>query len=247
MDELQEFQSVFHDCFARSEARGHFWDYMVGQYSPLARKSIEPMALAVEGGRIRSLQRFLSETVWDEEQMRWNYHQLVAEELGEPDGVLMFDESGFVKKGNDSAGVARQYCGSLGKVENCQVGVFAAYASRQGYALVDQRLFLPEDWFNDTHAARRAACQVPKDLTFHTKPQLAAAMLQAIAHEELLPFKYLVADCLYGNSPDFLDAIDACVGVTAFVAIPSETRCWFQRPPTAEHTYRYKPMVLVSY
>ena len=125
MDELQEFQSVFHDCFARSEARGHFLDYMVGQYSPLARKSIEPMALAVEGGRIRSLQRFLSETVWDEEQMRWNYHQLVAEELGEPDGVLMFDESGFVKKGNDSAGVARQYCGTLGKVENGQVGVFA--------------------------------------------------------------------------------------------------------------------------
>ena len=108
---------------------------MVGQYSPLARKSIEPMALAVEGGRIRSLQRFLSETVWDEEQMRWNYHQLVADELGEPDGVLMFDESGFVKKGKDSAGVARQYCGTLGKVENCQVGGFAGYASRQGYVL----------------------------------------------------------------------------------------------------------------
>jgi SRSO17 transposase len=69
--------------------------------------------------------------------MRWNYHQLVAEEVGEPDGVLMFDESGFVKKGHDSAGVARQYCGTLGKVENGQVGVFAGYASRQGYALVD--------------------------------------------------------------------------------------------------------------
>ena len=125
MDELQAFQSVFHDCFARSETRAHFLDYMVGQYSPLARKSIEPIALAVEGGRIRSLQRFLSETLWDEEQMRWNYHQLVADELGEPDGVLMFDESAFVKKGKDSAGVARQYCGTLGKVENCQVGVFA--------------------------------------------------------------------------------------------------------------------------
>jgi SRSO17 transposase len=91
MDELQEFQSVFHDCFARSEARAHFLDYMVGQYSPLARKSIEPMALAVEGSSIRSLQCFLSETERDEEQMRWNYHQLVADELGEPDGVLMFD------------------------------------------------------------------------------------------------------------------------------------------------------------
>ena len=132
MDELQAFQSVFHDCFARSETRAHFLDYMVGQYSPLARKSIEPMALAVEGGRVRSLQRFLSETVWDEEQMRWNYHQLVADEFGEPEGVLMFDESAFVKKGHDSAGVARQYCGTLGKGEHCQVGVFAGYASRQG-------------------------------------------------------------------------------------------------------------------
>ena len=105
---------------------------MVGPYSLLPRKSLEPMALAVEGSRVRSLQRFLSETVWDEEQMRWNSHQLVADELGEPDGVLMCDASGFVKKGNDSAGVARQYCGTLGKVGNCQVGVFAGYASRQG-------------------------------------------------------------------------------------------------------------------
>ena len=240
MEELWEFQSIFHDCFARSEPRLHCFDYMVGQFSKLERKSIEPIALGVEGGSIRGMQRFISDVSWDEEQMRWNYHQLVADTLGAPDGVLIFDETGFAKKGAHSVGVARQYCGSLGKVENCQVGVFAAYASRQGYALVDKRLFLPEDWFTDTHAARRAACKVPKELTFQTKPQLAAAMLQAIAHEGLLPFKYLVADCLYGNSPDFLDAIDACVGVTAFVAIPSETRCWFQRPPTAEHTYRYK-------
>ena len=144
MDELQEFQSLFHDCFARSEARGHFLDDMVGQYSPLARKSLEPMALAVEGGRIRSLQRFLSETVWDEEQRRWNSHQLVADELGEPDSVLRFDASGFVKKGKDSAGVARQYGGTLGKVEHWQGGVFAGYASRQGSALVDHQLFLPD-------------------------------------------------------------------------------------------------------
>src|SRR5499433_3524434 len=240
MDELQEFQSIFHDCFARSETRAHFLDYMVGQYSPLARKSIEPMARAVEGGRIRSLQRFLSETVWDEEQLLWNYHQLVAEALGDPEGVLMFDESGFVKKGKDSAGVARQYCGTLGKVENCQVGVFAGYASRHGYALVDQRLFLPEGWWTDAYAARRTRCHVPEELTFQSKPQLAAAMLEAMAHEGLLPFKYVVADCLYGNSPDFLDAVDACVGVTTFVAIPADTRCWLQRPQTADKTYIYK-------
>src|SRR5262249_34428760 len=118
MEELWEFQSIFHDCFARSESRAHFCDYMVGQCSKLERKSIEPMALHVEGGTIRGMQRFISDVHWDEEQMRWNYHQLVAEELGEPGGVLMFDETGFVKKGKDSVGVARQYCGILGKVEN---------------------------------------------------------------------------------------------------------------------------------
>ena len=116
MDALQEFQGVFHDCFVRSEPRAHFFDYMVGQLSPLERKSIEPMALHVEGGTVRGLQRFLSDVVWDEEHMRWTYHQVVADEMGDPDGVLMFDETGFVKKGQDSVGVARQSCGSLGKV-----------------------------------------------------------------------------------------------------------------------------------
>jgi SRSO17 transposase len=240
MEELWEFQSAFHDCFARSEPRAHFFDYMVGQCSKLERKSIEPMALHVEGGTIRGMQRFISDVHWDEEQMRWNYHQLVANELGDPEGVLMCDETGFVKKGKDSVGVARQYCGTLGKVENGQVGVFAGYASRHGYALVDKRLFLPEVWWTDAYTARRTRCNVPEELTFQSKPQLAAAMLQAMAQEGLLPFKYVVADCLYGNSPDFLDAVDACVGVTALVAISSETRCWLQRPQTADRCYTYK-------
>jgi len=243
MDALQEFQGLFHDCFPRSEPRAHFFDYMVGQFSPLERKSIEPIALRVPGGSVRGLQRFLSEVPWDEEHMRWTYHQLVAEEMGEPDGVLMFDETGFVKKGTDSVGVARQYCGTLGKVENCQVGVFAGYASRKGYALVDKRLFLPEAWFTEAYAPRRTKCNVPTELTFRSKPQLAAAMLQAIAHEGLLPFKYVVADCLYGNSPAFWDAIDTCLGVTALVAVPADTRCWLQAPRTTSQTYTYKGAV----
>jgi SRSO17 transposase len=240
MDELQEFQSAFHDCFARSEPRVHFFDYMVGQFSKLERKSIEPMALQVEGGTIRGMQRCISDALWEEEQRLWNYHQLVAEAMGDPEGVLMFEETGFVKKGADSVGVARQYCGTLGKVENCQVGVFAGYASRHGYALVDKRLFLPEAWWTDAYASRRTTCNVPAALTFQSKPQLAAAMLQAIAQEALLPFKYVVADCLYGQSPDFLDAVDQCIGVTAFVAIPAETRCWLQAPRTTDKTYPYK-------
>jgi SRSO17 transposase len=118
--------------------------------------------------------------------------------------------------------------------------VFAGYASRQGYALVDKRLFLPEVWFTEAYAARRAQCRVPQELSFQSKPQLAATMLQAIVREGLLPFKYVVADCLYGQSPDFLDAVDACVGVTTLVAIPADTRCWLQRPRTEDRTYLYK-------
>jgi len=240
LDELQAFHDQFRGCFARSEPREHFFNYMVGQFSALERKSIEPMALQVQGGNIRGMQRCMSDDVWDEDTMRQTYHGLVAHEMGDPDGVLIVDESGFIKKGQDSVGVARQYCGTLGKVDNCQVGVFAAYASRHGYALVDKRLFMPALWFSEAYAERRRKCKVPDEVAFHTKPQLAADMVKALRNEGRLPFRYVVADCLYGNSPDFLDAIDACVGVTTLVAVPADTRCWLQRPLTTEHTYTYK-------
>src|ERR671926_1187794 len=97
MDELRGFHTAFRACFARQEPRDQFFDYMVGQFSPLERKSIEPMALRVEGGTIRGLQRFISDVSWDEEHMLWTYHQLVASEMGDSEGVLMFDETGFVK------------------------------------------------------------------------------------------------------------------------------------------------------
>ena len=103
---------------------------------------------------------------------------------------------------------------------------------------MDKRLFLPEAWFTDAYAARRSKCQVPDELRWQSKPPLAAAMVQAMAHEGLLPFKDVVADGLYGKSPAFLDAVDACVGVTTCVAIPADTRCWLQAPRTAEQVYR---------
>src|SRR6266849_2553228 len=164
---------------------------MVGQCSALERKSIEPMALHVDGGNIRGMQRCMSDDVWDEDPMRQTSHGLVAREMGDPQGVLIVDESGFVKKGKESVGVARQYCGTLGKVDNSQVGVFAAYASRHGYALVDKRLFMPEQWFSDAYAERRHKCQVPAEVTFHTKPRVAASPtptpLTVMALAESLP------------------------------------------------------------
>ena len=252
MEELRGVHTAFRDCFARQEPRDQFFHYMVGQFSPLARKSIEPMAMQVEGGNVRAMQRLVSDALWDEDAMLATYHGLVQDEMGERDGVLIVDETGFAKKGQDSVGVARQYCGSLGKVENCQVGVFAAYASRQGYALVDKRLFIPEPWFTDAYTARRTKGKMPDEVTWQTKPQLAAAMVQALHHAGVLPFKYIVADCLYGNSPDFWAACEACVGTVAFVATPADTRCWLQplattTPPyTSQGEQRTKRVVVTA-
>jgi SRSO17 transposase len=240
IEELRGFHTAFRDCFARQEPRDQFFNYMVGQFSTVERKSIEPMALQVEGGNVRAMQRLVSDALWDEDAMLRTYHGLVQDEMGEPDGVLIVDETGFPKKGQDSVGVARQYCGSLGKVENCQVGVFAAYASRQGYALVDKRLFLPEPWFTDAYTARQTKCKVPDEVVWQSKPQLAAAMVRTLHEAGVLPFKYIVADCLYGNSPDFWEACEACVGTVALVATPADTRCWLEPLATTTHTYTYK-------
>jgi SRSO17 transposase len=146
---LRGFHDAFRECFARREPREQVFGYMVGPFSALERKSIEPMARQVDGGNVRAMQRLLSDVVWDDVQMRRTYHSLLHDDLGDAEGVLIVDESGFPQKGRESVGVARQDCGTLGAVEKHQVGVFAAYASRQGYACVDQRLFLPEPWLTD--------------------------------------------------------------------------------------------------
>ncbi len=240
MDELRGFHEQFRDCFMRSEPRENFLLYMAGQFSPLERKSIEPIALQVEDGNVRAMQRFVSDVVWDEKSMLRVYHTLVNEDLGDPEGILIFDESGFAKKGDDSVGVSRQYCGNIGKVDNCQVGVFAAYASRHGYAFLDKRLYVPEKWFDDSYQPRREKCKVPQDLSFKTKPQLAAEMYRGLRAEEILPFKYVVADSIYGTNPEFIGAVEEKVGTTYFVSMPSDTRCWLQRPSTEERQVRGK-------
>lgn len=238
--ELKGFHEEFGDCFSRSEPRDNFFRYMVGQFSELERKSIEPIALNVEGGKVRSMQRLISDTVWDEEKLLFKYRNMVKEDMGDPNGIVIFDESGFAKKGDDSVGIAKQYCGTLGKVENCQVGVFVAYASRHGYALLDKRLYMPEKWFTEDYAERREKCKVPEDLEFKTKPQLAVEMFQGLQHDDTLPFKYVVSDSIYGSSPEFIEAVESRPGAVYFVSIPSDTLCWLERPITREKEYKYK-------
>ncbi len=238
-EEFQGFHSQFADCFSREEPRANFARYMAGQMSQLERKSVEPMALNLENGAVRSMQHFISNVAWDESRLISRYHGMVSEDMGDDQGVLIFDESGFVKKGADSAGVARQYCGTIGKVENCQVGVFASYASRHGYCLLDQRLFIPEKWFGDDYEHRRRKCAVPTDLTFRTKPQLAVEMLDQIVQEQTIPFRYITADTVYGVSPEFLDAAESVPGAIYMVSVPRDTLCFVQRPLMTEKTYRY--------
>ena len=237
--ELKGFHESFYDCFTRSESREHFYNYMSGQFSDLERKSIEPMALNVKDGNIRAMQHFISDVRWDEEKILHKYRNMINEDLGEPGGALLFDESGFVKKGDESIGVAKQYCGSLGKVENCQVGVFAAYVSSQGYAFLDTRLFIPEKWFSADYEERREKCEVPEAVTFKTKPQLAAEMLKDLYDSQGIPFKWVLADTVYGENPEFIQAVEACDGVTYFVAVSSNTLCWLTAPLTRKRQYRY--------
>ncbi len=240
MGELKAFHEAFSGCFLRSESRGHFFRYMVGQFSDIERKSIEPIAIAVEEGGIRAMQRFVSDAVWDEEKILYKYRNMVNEDLGDPQGVLIFDETGFPKKGEDSAGVARQYCGALGKVDNCQVGVFASYASPHGYALVDKRLFIAKKWFSEPFEARRMKCKMPDNLDFQSKPQMAAAMLQGLAKEGILPFKHILADELYGDNPHFIEAAEQIQGASYFVAVSSDALCWLNEPITRKKRYKYR-------
>src|SRR3989339_55504 len=239
MEEFKGLHAQLADCFSREEPRENFYQYMAGQMSQLERKSIEPIALNIESGKVRAMQHFLSDIIWEEDRILSRYHVMVSEDLGDAEGVLIFDESGFLKKGNDSIGVSRQYCGNVGKVENCQVGVYAAYASRHGYGFLESRLFIPEKWFGEDYTERRKKCRLPAASSFKTKPQLAVEMLEKIVSDGVIPFRYVVADSIYGNSPEFLEAVETVPGVTYFVALPRDTLCWLQDPATMEKTYRY--------
>jgi len=239
-DELTGFHESFTDCFHRSESRGHFYRYMVGQFSEIDRKSIEPIALAVKDGKVRPMQRFISDAEWDEEKIEYKYRNMVNDDMGHPEGAVIFDESSVVKKGQESIGVARQYAGSIGKTENCQVGVFAAYVSPYGYALIDKRLYIPEKWFGDDYKDRREKCKLPEDTIFKTKPELAVHMLNGFANENILSFKYILSDSIYGENPSFIKAADSLVGVTYFVSVGSDTLCWLKQPLTVKKRYKYR-------
>jgi len=232
-DQLSAYHAAFAPLFRRAEQRHWAKHYLAGQLLEVQRKSIEPMALALVGGKVQALQQFIGVGAWDDDAILAQHQALVAETLGDREtGVLIVDGCDFPKQGRHSVGVARQWCGALGKVANCQASVLACYASAKGYTLVDRRLYLPDRWFTEDFCPQRAACGVPADAVFQTRPMLAVAMVSALHERGALPFSWVLGDESFGVSTPFLDQIGA-LGLRYFAEVPHDTRVWRQRPGTA--------------
>jgi SRSO17 transposase len=192
--------------FRRRAAHRHAGAYLRGLLSDVERKNGWQLAEYAGYSHPRTIQRVLDRSAWDADAVRDDLRDFVLEHLGDPDGVLVVDETGFVKKGTKSCGVTRQYSGTAGRIENCQVGVFLAYASPRGRAGLDRALYLPRAWADDPE--RRAAARVPEAIAFRTKPQLALETIER-ALEAGVPAKWVVADEVYGSDGKLRRALEA--------------------------------------
>jgi len=189
------------------------------------------MALEIGEGRVRALQRLLVTARWDEDAVVAEHQRAISELAGSRDGILVIDDTGFEKKGVYSCGVGRQYSGSLGKVDNCQVGVFLSYAvPGKGHTLIDRRLYLKEEWFGTEWEERRRRARVPEDVVFRTKPELAMEMIKG-ARERSVPHSWVSMDAGYGEVPELLDELDD-LGERYAAQVPSSTHVWTERPDT---------------
>src|SRR6478752_9177655 len=194
-EELEAVAGRIAPRFGRAEPRRRALAYLQGLLAPLERKNGWHLAEAAGDHTPDGMQEFLARVHWDADALRDDLRAYVVEHLGDDDAVLVLDETGFLKKGTKSAGVHRQYSGTAGRIENCQIGVFLGYASRHGRALIDRALYLPEVWANDP--ARREAAGVPAQTVFATKPQLGRQML-ARALGAGVPCRWVSGDSVYG-------------------------------------------------
>jgi SRSO17 transposase len=195
---LQELHARIAHHFQRPEVRARAYRYLSGLLGEVRRKNSWQMAEAIGEARPRGVQHLLNDARWDADLVRDDLRGYVVEHLGdEASGVLIVDETGFLKKGKKSVGVARQYTGTAGKRENCQVGVFLCYSSEKGAAFIDRALYLPQEWVEDF--ARREEAGIPEEVRFSTKGKLAKKMLKR-AFEAGVPARWVVADTVYGTA-----------------------------------------------
>ena len=182
--------------FRRREARQRLWRYLTALFAPLPRKNAWQMAEQMRERAPDGVQELMSTAKWDPDGVRDDLRDYVVEHLGEPEAVLVVDETGFLQKGTESVGVARQYSGTAGRVENCQVGVFLTLTTEAGRTFLDREIYLPEAWATD--AERRGRAGVPKAVEFSTKPQLAQRML-ARALAAGVVGAWVTGDAVYGR------------------------------------------------
>jgi SRSO17 transposase len=170
--------------------------YLKGLTSPCERKNGWQLAEWAQEPCPDGMQRLLNQALWDADAVRQELREYVVEQLGDTAAVLVIDETGFLKKGRKSVGVQRQYSGTAGRIENCQIGVFLAYTSPAGSALIDRALYLPQEWCNDQQ--RREEAGVPEAVQFATKPELARQMLER-ALDTSIPAAWVTGDAVYGG------------------------------------------------
>jgi SRSO17 transposase len=217
LERLESFVEPFAKSLDQPEQRRHVAEYITGLLSKLRRKSTEAIAYLHDQQR-QGLQNFVGSVPWDDKPLLATLAGQVGQDLGEPDGVVVFDPSAFAKKGTKSVGVIRQWCGRLGKVENCQVGVFMAYVSRKEHALVNARLYLPKEWAKDR--ARREEAGVPKAVKFRTRHQQALEMLEESG--QALPHSWVAGDDEMGRPSGFRGKLRGW-GERYLLAVPSNT------------------------
>jgi SRSO17 transposase len=217
VERLARFVEPFAEWLGQPIQRQHATDYLSGLISDLERKNVESIAYRHDQGR-RNLQHFVGCAEWDHQPLMTELSRQVGQELGEDDGVIVFDPSAFPKQGKKSVGVARQWCGRLGKVDNCQVAIYMAYVSRIDHALVNARLYLPKDWAHDR--ARRKAAGVPKEVRFQTRHEQAIEMLEEQGHR--LPHAWVAGDDEMGRNSGFRRDLQQR-GEQYLLAVPCDT------------------------
>jgi SRSO17 transposase len=206
--------------FVRKDLRRRAEGYLRGLLGRVERKNAWQLAEAIGDATPHGIQRLLGRARWDADVVRDDLRAYVVEHLGEPDGVLIVDETGFLKKGQKSAGVQRQYSGTAGRIENSQIGVFLAYRSSRGAAFLDRALYLPKAWAEDRVRRRKAG--IPEDVSFATKPELARTMLRRVLRAGV-PARWVTADEVYGSDSKFRRLIEES-GLNYVVAVTSAQR-----------------------
>lgn len=227
-DSFQEFHAFFATSFGRKQWREHSRTYLQALLvQAQERRNAENLSESV-GISARAMQRFLTEARWDDDAVTGRLQEYLAPRLGHPEAVWVLDGSDFPKQGRKSAGVARQYCGRLGKVANCQAGMFLAYVSPLGRALVDKGLYLPESWTSDEE--RCAAAGVPEERReYRGKTELALAMLERALALGHLRAEWVAADDAFGMSPSFREGL-AALGMRYVLDVPGNTPVWPLEP-----------------